>query len=198
MGSFGVGGLLVAILLVALAIAGSLGAIYLAKRSRQYAQELIKRGEYGGLNAPYYSRSLFFPYPVIKLFGPEATFVLKLVNVGLLASMQLLVYDILRRIRSHQAAQSGSLILLLAPLPAFVTLIPSHDLWGAFFLILASWLTVCGIDVARTAPARWYICRCRRGRRLLGGSSAEPGADLLHRPPHRGGSWLHCPHVARP
>jgi hypothetical protein len=194
MDSFGAGGLLVAAMLVALATAGSLGSVHLAKRTRpldprvfvpalvlsglaihlvlvatikpqwgtdyyrywEYAQDLVKRGEYGGLNAPYYSRSLFFPYPVIRAFGPEATVVLKLVNVALLAAMQLLVYDILRRIRSHQAAQSGSLVFLLAPLPAYVALIPSHDLWGTFFLTAAAWLTVSSIDIARTRTARWY------------------------------------------
>ena len=194
MDSFGLSGLLVAALLVALVIAGSLGSIRLARRTVplnprvfvptlvlvglaihlvlvatikpqwgtdylrywEYAHDLIERGEYSGLNAPYYSRSLFFPYPVIRVFGPEATLVLKLVNVALLGAVQVLIYDILRRIRSHQAAQSGSLILLLAPLPAYVTLIPSHDLWGTFFLTSAAWLGTCALEVAKNRPARWY------------------------------------------
>ncbi|GHD71455.1 hypothetical protein GCM10007164_17710 [Luteimonas padinae] len=195
MDSFGATGLLVAALLIALAVAGSIGSIHLAKRRTpldprifvpavllgglaihlvlvatikpqwgtdylrywEYAQELIRRGEYSGLNAPYYSRSLFIPYPIIRIFGPEATLVLKLVNVVLLGAMQFIVYDILRRIRSHQAAQAGSLILLLAPLPAYVTLIPSHDLWGTFFLTTTVWLAVCAIDASRRRPARWCL-----------------------------------------
>lgn len=115
----------------------------------EYAQALIERGEYSGLNAPYYSRSLFVPYPVIKLFGAEATFALKLVNILLLSGIQVFVYDALRRFASHQAAQSGSLILLAAPLPAYLTLIPSHDLWGTFFLTATAWLIVCAMDLSR-------------------------------------------------
>lgn len=148
-----VGGLAIHLLLVA-TIKPQWGTDYL--RYWEYAQTLIERGEYGGLNAPYYSRSLFFPYPVIRAFGPEATLALKLVNVTLLGAIQLFVYDILRRFRSHQAAQAGSLILLLAPLPAYVTLIPSHDLWGTFFLTSAAWLVACAIDASRKQDVRWY------------------------------------------
>lgn len=143
----------------------------------EYARELVETGRYGGFNAPYYSRSLFFPYPIIRIFGPEATHVLKLVNTLLLVIVQVLAYDILRRLRSHQAAQAASILLLTAPIPAYMTLIPSHDLWGTFFLAAAAWLVSIALDSrVRTAfvvPAALaagvvsYIAEVQRGLGLV-------------------------------
>ncbi|MGY0560316.1 hypothetical protein ACW7G2_06325 [Luteimonas sp. A277] len=115
----------------------------------QYATDLVETGRFGGFNAPYYARSLFFPYPVIRLFGPEATHVLKAINTVLLLAMQLMAYDVLRRVRSHQAAQAASVLLLAAPIPAYMTLIPSHDLWGTFFIALAAWLVIIAMSAHR-------------------------------------------------
>jgi len=106
----------------------------------QHAQELARHGDCGGLANLYCSRSLFIPYPVVLIFGIDATYALKLANIMLLAVIQAFAYDILRRVKTHQAAQAGSLLLLAAPMPAYATLIPSHDLWGLFFIALFIWL----------------------------------------------------------
>lgn len=124
----------------------------------QHAQELVQHEKYGGFSGPYYSRALFFPYLIVRLFGPDATFALKLANIALLTGIQLFAYDILRRVHSHQAAQSASLLLFAAPLPAYATLIPSHDLWGMFFLAAASWSFTLALFTSsgmHSAPKRW-------------------------------------------
>lgn len=130
------GGLLLHLLLMAY-VQPSWGTDYL--RYWQHAQEMVREHKYGGFSGPYYSRALLVPYVIVRLFGPDATLALKLANVALLAGIQLFAYDILRRVRSHQAAQAASLLLLAAPMPAFATLIPSHDLWGLFFFAATLW-----------------------------------------------------------
>ncbi|MGQ4582573.1 hypothetical protein [Lysobacter sp. F60174L2] len=120
----------------------------------EYAQRLVEQGEYGGLTRPYYSRSLFVPYPIVRIFGPDAIFMLKLANVGVMACIQLAGYDLMRRIRGHQVAQAGSLLFLAAPIPAFTMMIPSHDLWGLLFVSAALWTATFSYDAAkRTGPA---------------------------------------------
>jgi len=124
----------------------------------QHAQELVQRGAYGGFNGPYYSRALLIPYVVVRIFGPDATFILKLVNIFLLTGCQLFVYDILRRVANHKAAQLATLLFVLAPLPAYATLIPSHDLWGMFFIAATVWtLTLALFPTAehQLTPIRW-------------------------------------------
>ena len=125
----------------------------------EYAQKLVERGEYGALTNLYYGRSLFIPYPIVRLFGPEATYVLKLANIAMLGGIQLFVYDILRRISGHRAAQAGSLLLLAAPMPAYTTMIPSHDLWGTFFVAAYSWLITLAFDERPKSPTAmvWRI-----------------------------------------
>ncbi|WP_407352674.1 ArnT family glycosyltransferase [Luteimonas sp. R10] len=121
----------------------------------EYAQKLVEQGQYGGFDRPYYARSQFIPYPIIKLFGPDATFALKLANVALLGAIQIGLYDILRRLRGHQVAQAGSLLFLAAPLPAYSAMIPSHDLWGLFFLTMSIWAFACALGAAtKEKPAR--------------------------------------------
>ena len=172
------GGLLLHVLL-AVFVQPTWGTDYL--RYWQHAQELVQQGKYGGFSGPYYSRALFIPYLVVRLFGPDATFALKLANIVLLAGIQLFAYDMLRRIHSHQAAQSASLLLLAAPLPAYATLIPSHDLWGMFFLAAASWsftVALFSTSGTRPAPKRWipmaaltgviaYMAELQRGTGLI-------------------------------
>lgn len=124
----------------------------------QYAKDLVDTGRYGGFNSPYYSRSLLVPYPIIRLFGSEATFVLKVVNVVLLTACQLFAYDILRRVSNHRAAQLATVLLVTAPIPAYATLIPSHDLWGMFFLSGSLWVLTLGLfptTAAHPRALRW-------------------------------------------
>lgn len=149
------GGLLLHLLLVAY-VQPSWGTDYL--RYWQHAQEMVKEHKYGGFSGPYYSRALLVPYVIVRLFGPDATMALKLANIALLAGIQLFAYDILRRVRSHQAAQAASLLLLAAPMPAFATLIPSHDLWGLFFFAATLWTLTLALFPAGGRPlriARW-------------------------------------------
>jgi hypothetical protein len=150
-----VGGGFVLHVLLAMFVEPRWGTDYL--RYWQHAQELVRRGVYGGFNGPYYSRALLVPYVVVRLFGPEATFALKLTNIFLLTACQLFVYDILRRVASHRAAQPAAILFVVAPLPAYATLIPSHDLWGMFFIATALWTLTIALFPTSTQlkPARW-------------------------------------------
>ena len=124
----------------------------------QHAQDLVKQGRYGGSGGIYDSRALLVPYIVVRIFGPDATFALKLVNIALLGACQLFAYDILRRVSSHKTAQIAVALLVAAPLPAYATLIPSHDLWGMFFLSGALWVFSLGLFPTTDSPpkpSRW-------------------------------------------
>ncbi|HET6430811.1 hypothetical protein [Dyella sp.] len=148
-------GVVVHLLLVAF-VRPSWGTDYL--RYWQHAQEMVREHKYGGFSGPYYSRALLIPYAIIRLFGPDSILMLKLANVVLLTGIQLFGYDILRRVKSHQAAQAASLLFLAAPMPAFATLIPSHDLWGLFFFSAAAWtLTLAVFRRDQSVPS---IARC--------------------------------------
>lgn len=105
------------------------------------AVEMVASGRLSVDNV-YQQRALLVPYPVEWLFGPGATTALKWTNALLLLLVQLLAYDAVRLLHSHQAAQATSLVLLASPFPAYAALIPSHDLWALAFLATSMW-TVC-------------------------------------------------------
>jgi len=128
------------------------GSDYL--RYWQHAQALVEEGRYSGASDPFDSRALLVPYAVVRIFGPEARWALKLTNILLLTVCQLFAYDILRRLSDHRAAQAGALLLATAPLLAYTTLIPSHDLWGLFFLAASVWLITLAVYPSTELPAK--------------------------------------------
>lgn len=125
----------------------------------RYWQHAVAMVDSGALAARdlYDQRAFLIAYPVARLFGPDAHLAMKLLNVALLLAVQLLAYDMMRLARNHQAAQAMSIVLLAAPMPAFVALIPSHDLWGLFFLTVATWTATRSAYLARSSHFWWRV-----------------------------------------
>lgn len=103
----------------------------------------------------YTERTLPLLVPLILLMGAEKMNVV-LVNIAMLASLQLMGYDILRRVRSHQAAQGFTVAFLLFPLPYFASTIPSHDLWAMWMLGSCSWLLAFALH-HRWPHSKWSL-----------------------------------------
>lgn len=141
-------------LLLILTVEPVWGTDYL--RYWQSAQQLVEKGIYGPrYSSMYDQRALFIPYGVVRLFGPDAVFALKVANLLLLTVVQLVAYDVMRLARNHQAAQSVSVLLLAAPMPAYAMLIPSHDLWGLSFIAVTLWLCCRAIYLPTNARHYW-------------------------------------------
>jgi hypothetical protein len=123
----------------------------------RYWQHAVAMAAEGDISASsfYDQRALLIAYPVAKIFGAEAALALKLVNMTLLVGVQLLAYDVMRIARGHQAAQASSILLLAAPMPAYVTLIPSHDLWGLAFLTIALWAICRALYLPSLGVRQW-------------------------------------------
>lgn len=102
------------------------------------AQQQVTSGDFTATGF-YTERTLPLLVPLIQLLGPVEMHVV-LVNIAMLGMLQLIGYDILRRTRSHQAAQAFTVAFLLAPLPYFVSTIPSHDLWAMWMIGICCWL----------------------------------------------------------
>ncbi|MGH8084268.1 MAG: hypothetical protein ACREPV_03225 [Lysobacter sp.] len=120
----------------------------------QRALELASREELR-VSTVYHQRALLFAYPVAEIWGADGAIALKWLNAALLLAIQLAVYDVARLARSHQAAQSASILLLAAPIPAYAALIPSHDVWGLFFVALAIWTAVRIFHLGSHGWGRW-------------------------------------------
>ena len=149
---------LVGVLVVGTGIRGLLALYVDSQWSTDYLrywQHAIAMADSGALSVGnlYDQRALLIAYPVVRLFGPDAQLAMKLVNVAVLLVIQLLGYDMMRLARSHQAAQAMTILLLAAPMPAYVALIPSHDLWGLFFLAVATWAAIRATYLTRTTHA---------------------------------------------
>lgn len=102
----------------------------------------------------YTERTLPVLVPLAALFG-DVPYSVKATNIVMLGLAQLAGYDILRRLRSHQAAQAFTIGFAAAPIPLFALTIPSHDLWALFFLAVAAWL--CAVLLTSTARHRWLL-----------------------------------------
>ncbi|WP_143703893.1 MULTISPECIES: hypothetical protein [Luteimonas] len=107
----------------------------------RYWQRAVEMAAQDQLRVPgiYHQRALLVPYPIVELFGPDATTALKWGNVLMLLVTQLIAYDVMRLVRNHQAAQSTSILMLALPMVAYSALIPSHDLWGLVLFSIAAW-----------------------------------------------------------
>ena len=110
------------------------------------------------INSFYEQRALPVFYPLVSVFGNSAL-ALKTANALALTAVQLMGYDILRKCRSHQAAQGFGILFLFAPVPAYEALIPSHNLWGLFFTCLALWLIARACYLSRGTRRYWFkVC----------------------------------------
>lgn len=114
------------------------------------AQQQVASGDFKATGF-YTERTLPVLVPVILLLG-AGKMQLVLVNIAMLLSLQLIGYDILRRSRSHQAAQAFTVAFLLVPLPYFVSTIPSHDLWAMWMIGICCWLLA---FLSAPAGCRW-------------------------------------------
>ena len=99
----------------------------------------------------YTERTLPVLVPLTAIFG-DIPYSVKAANIAMLGLAQLAGYDLLRRLRSHQAAQAFTIGFAAAPIPLFALTIPSHDLWALFFLAVAVWL--CAVLLTSTTRHR--------------------------------------------
>ncbi|NZA25319.1 hypothetical protein H0E84_02900 [Luteimonas sp. SJ-92] len=108
------------------------------ERYWRYGLELAK-SDGGQITNGYLRRANFITRPLIELFGPRPA-VVPYSNVLVLTLIQIIGYDILRRVRSHQAAQGFSLLWLVVPIPLMSAVVPNHDLVGMLLVSAAVWL----------------------------------------------------------
>lgn len=90
-------------------------------------------------------RALPVLYPVVKVFGPNPIAV-KVVNGAMFVAIGLLGYDALRTSHGHRMAQAFALAWLCSFEPLMSIGIPTHDLWGLFFIALAVWAAARACD----------------------------------------------------
>lgn len=102
-----------------------------------YAVNMVSSGNYS-VQSIYNERALPVLVPSILMFGPNPA-VIPFVNLVLLLGVQLLGYDLMRRIAGHCAAQGFAILWIGAMEPIFALPITSHDIWGLFFLMLFVW-----------------------------------------------------------
>lgn len=103
----------------------------------QHAVAMVASGDYT-VRSIYDGRALPVLVPTILLFGPNPA-VVPLVNLVFLLGIQLLGYDLARRIAGHRAAQGFVVLWGAAMEPILALPITSHDIWGLFFLVVFLW-----------------------------------------------------------
>jgi len=101
------------------------------------ASQMVEQGDFTVYDLRN-ERALPVLVPLILLFGKNADLV-PIVNIGMLLCIQLAGYDLARRISGHRAAQGFVILWLGAMEPVMALLIPSHDIWGLFYLVLFFW-----------------------------------------------------------
>lgn len=99
----------------------------------------LASGELSGVGNIYAQRAFYLTRPLIEVFG-ESPSVVPVFNAIVLTLIQVLGYDILRRLRSHQAAQGFVLLWMCVPEPLMASAVPNHDLAGLLLICLAIWL----------------------------------------------------------
>lgn len=110
-------------------------------RSYWRVGEQLAAGGVSPSDSGYTRRANFLTRPLIELFGPNPR-VVPYSNILLLTLIQVVAYDLLRRLRSHQAAQAFTLLWVAAPIPIMTAAVPNHDLAGMVLTISATWLCV--------------------------------------------------------
>lgn len=101
------------------------------------ATQMVARGDFA-VRSIHEERALPVLVPIVLLFGPNPAAV-PLVNVFFLLLIQLAGYDLVRRVSGHQAAQGFVVLWGGAMEPILALAIPSHDIWGLFFLVFFLW-----------------------------------------------------------
>lgn len=102
-------------------------------------------------------RTLPILWPAVYLWGHRASLV-PLLNGGLLLLMMLMGWDQARSAFGPRAAQVFAVLWVGCAETVFALRIPTHDLWGLFFIALLSWLLV-----------RWFRQAQGVGRSLVYG-----------------------------
>jgi hypothetical protein len=147
--------------------ASALCAGYVSRVSPNYVSDFQRMWDAasqlasGGLhpvNGIIQQRALPVLYPVIKLFGPHPL-AIEIANAAMFAAIGLFGYDALRLGQGHRMAQAFCLVWLCSFEPVMAIAIPTHDLWGLFFIAAAIWA------IARVFSA---FSGTRVGVRLLG------------------------------
>ncbi|MGH8084269.1 MAG: glycosyltransferase family 39 protein [Lysobacter sp.] len=154
-------------LLASLALGLGLRLVYVAIIEPEWYTDFLRYWEYGvdlasgqrtEIDNVYSRRANFLTRPLIELFGPHRIIV-PVCNALLLTLIQGLGYDILRRVRSHQAGQGFSLLWMAVPVPMMTMAVPNHDLGGLLLISIAIWLGV----IAQRRHARisdWIVVAC--------------------------------------
>ena len=112
-------------------------------------------------------RTLPILWPAVYLWGHRASLV-PLLNGGLLLLMMLMGWDQARSAFGPRAAQVFAVLWVGCAETVFALRIPTHDLWGLFFIALLSWLLV-----------RWFRQAQGVGRSLVYGVALAVPVLLL-------------------
>lgn len=154
-------------LLVSLALGLGLRLAYIAIVEPEWYTDFLRYWEYGvdlasgqrtEITNVYSRRANFLTRPLIELFGPHRIIV-PVCNALLLTLIQGLGYDILRRIRSHQAGQGFSLLWMAVPVPMMTMAVPNHDLAGLLLISIAIWFGVIAQRRHASMPD-WIVIAC--------------------------------------
>lgn len=103
-----------------------------------------------------HQRTLPVLWPAIYLFGHHPI-IIPLINVAFLIAILLMGYDVLRRVRNHHSAQIFAVLWLGSAEPMAALKIPTHDLWGLFFIVIAVWWLVIALRTPRQGIVRTLV-----------------------------------------
>lgn len=107
----------------------------------------------------YDQRALPVLVPLVLLFGPNQAMV-PVINLVFLLCIQLLGYDLARRMAGHRVAQGATVLWISAMEPILALPITSHDIWGLFFLVLFFWgfrVTWERVDIGRISTTKAWL-----------------------------------------
>lgn len=124
----------------------------------EHATRMVAQHDYS-VRDIYNERALPVLVPLILLFGAKPAMV-PVVNIGMLLVVQVLGYDLVRRIAGHRAAQGFVVLWLGAMEPVMALPITSHDIWGLLYLVLFLWGYRVLNDRMDAAPSRarpWWV-----------------------------------------
>ncbi|MGY0618356.1 hypothetical protein [Lysobacter sp. A378] len=107
-------------------------------RAMWIAAEKLAATDFTGVATVYEQRVALLLVPALKIFGSEL-WVLHALNTALAIAIWALCYDAIRIWSGHYPAQIMSAILVCAPELMMSLMIPTHDLWGCFFLAVWFW-----------------------------------------------------------
>ena len=119
------------------------------------AGRLVEDGRFAA-DRIVHQRTLPVLWPAIYVFGHHPVIV-PLINVAFLVAILLMGYDVLRRVRNHHSAQIFAVLWLGAAEPMASLKIPTHDLWGLFFIVIAVWWLVIALRTPRHGIVRGLL-----------------------------------------